>query len=29
VPDETKTLALVVQDIDASDPSGPIVSWTI
>lgn len=29
VPDGTKTLALVVQDIDAPDPSGPIVPWTI
>lgn len=28
VPDGTKTLALVVQDIDAPDPSGPIVPWT-
>ncbi|KAB1224462.1 hypothetical protein CJ030_MR2G016351 [Morella rubra] len=29
VPEGTKTLALVVQDIDAPDPSGPIVPWTI
>jgi Raf kinase inhibitor-like YbhB/YbcL family protein len=29
VPDGTKALALVVQDIDAPDPSGPIVPWTI
>lgn len=29
VPDETKSLALVVEDIDAPDPSGPIVPWTI
>jgi Raf kinase inhibitor-like YbhB/YbcL family protein len=29
VPDGTKTLALVVQDIDAPDPSGPIVPGTI
>ncbi|KAF8397250.1 hypothetical protein HHK36_016160 [Tetracentron sinense] len=28
VPEGTKTLALVVQDIDAPDPSGPIVPWT-
>uniref|UniRef100_A0A5B6ZWX7 Phosphatidylethanolamine-binding protein PEBP n=1 Tax=Davidia involucrata TaxID=16924 RepID=A0A5B6ZWX7_DAVIN len=28
VPDGTKSLALVVQDIDAPDPSGPIVPWT-
>ncbi|KAG5553065.1 hypothetical protein RHGRI_011055 [Rhododendron griersonianum] len=24
----TKSLALVVQDIDASDPDGPIIPWT-
>ncbi|XP_041028124.1 UPF0098 protein CPn_0877/CP_0992/CPj0877/CpB0906 [Juglans microcarpa x Juglans regia] len=29
VPDGTKALALVVQDIDAPDPSDPIVPWTI
>lgn len=29
VPEGTKTLALVVQVIDAPDPSGPIVPWTI
>ncbi|XP_068644616.1 uncharacterized protein [Aristolochia californica] len=28
VPDGTKSLALVVEDIDAPDPSGPIVPWT-
>lgn len=28
VPEGAKTLALVVQDIDAADPSGPIVPWT-
>ncbi|KAM7526514.1 hypothetical protein LguiA_016416 [Lonicera macranthoides] len=28
VPPGTKTLALVVQDIDAPDPSGPIEPWT-
>ncbi|CAL5389908.1 unnamed protein product [Camellia sinensis] len=28
VPEGTKTLALVVQDIDAPDPDGPIVPWT-
>ncbi|KAK4582353.1 hypothetical protein RGQ29_025511 [Quercus rubra] len=29
VPEGTKTLALVVQDIDAPDPNGPIVPWTV
>ncbi|XP_042515675.1 UPF0098 protein CPn_0877/CP_0992/CPj0877/CpB0906 [Macadamia integrifolia] len=29
LPEGTKSLALVVQDIDAPDPSGPIVPWTI
>ena len=28
VPEGTKALALVVQDIDAPDPSGPVVPWT-
>ncbi|KAL1804629.1 hypothetical protein ACET3Z_027697 [Daucus carota] len=28
VPAETKTLALIVEDIDAPDPSGPMVPWT-
>ncbi|KAF3448931.1 hypothetical protein FNV43_RR09649 [Rhamnella rubrinervis] len=28
LPEGTKTLALVVQDLDASDPDGPIVPWT-
>lgn len=28
VPQGTKSLALVVQDIDAPDPNGPIVPWT-
>ncbi|OWM81690.1 hypothetical protein CDL15_Pgr007728 [Punica granatum] len=28
VPDGTESLALVVQDIDAPDPSSPIVPWT-
>ncbi|XP_057982992.1 uncharacterized protein LOC131167931 [Malania oleifera] len=28
VPEGTKTLALVVQDLDAPDPSSPIVPWT-
>ncbi|KAL6003300.1 hypothetical protein ACLOJK_023523 [Asimina triloba] len=28
VPQGTKSLALVVEDIDAPDPSGPIVPWT-
>ncbi|RWR78888.1 UPF0098 protein [Cinnamomum micranthum f. kanehirae] len=28
VPEDTKSLALVVQDIDAPDPDGPIVPWT-
>lgn len=28
VPEGTKSLALVVQDIDAPDPNGPIVPWT-
>ncbi|GMN40386.1 hypothetical protein TIFTF001_009603 [Ficus carica] len=29
VPEGTKALALVVQDIDAPDPSGPIVPWVV
>lgn len=29
VPQGTKSLALVVEDIDAPDPSGPLVPWTI
>ncbi|XP_051131715.1 uncharacterized protein LOC127251850 [Andrographis paniculata] len=29
LPEGTKSLALIVQDIDAPDPSGPIVPWTI
>ncbi|PIA32395.1 hypothetical protein AQUCO_04500180v1 [Aquilegia coerulea] len=29
VPQGTKTLALVVEDIDAPDPNGPIVPWTM
>lgn len=29
VPEGTKTLALVVEDIDAPDPSGPLVPWTV
>lgn len=28
VPEGTESLALVVQDIDAPDPNGPIVPWT-
>ncbi|XP_010543217.1 PREDICTED: uncharacterized protein LOC104816206 [Tarenaya hassleriana] len=28
VPEGTKSLALVVEDIDAPDPSGPIMPWT-
>ncbi|KAF1876702.1 hypothetical protein Lal_00031514 [Lupinus albus] len=28
LPQGTKTLALVVEDIDAPDPDGPIVPWT-
>ncbi|XP_008805061.1 UPF0098 protein CPn_0877/CP_0992/CPj0877/CpB0906 [Phoenix dactylifera] len=28
VPEGTKSLALVVEDVDAPDPSGPIVPWT-
>jgi Raf kinase inhibitor-like YbhB/YbcL family protein len=28
VPDGTKSLALVVQDIDAPDPESPVVPWT-
>lgn len=28
LPEGTKSLALVVQDIDAPDPDGPIVPWT-
>ncbi|XP_047333362.1 UPF0098 protein CPn_0877/CP_0992/CPj0877/CpB0906 [Impatiens glandulifera] len=29
VPEGAKSLALVVEDIDAPDPEGPIVPWTI
>ncbi|KAK9073047.1 hypothetical protein SSX86_007369 [Deinandra increscens subsp. villosa] len=29
VPDRAKTLALVVEDIDAPDPGGPLVPWTV
>ncbi|KAI3677647.1 hypothetical protein L6452_36913 [Arctium lappa] len=29
VPNGTKTLALVVEDIDAPDPSSPLVPWTL
>ncbi|KNA24305.1 hypothetical protein SOVF_016650 [Spinacia oleracea] len=29
VPEGTKSLALVVEDIDAPDPSSPLVPWTI
>ncbi|KAI3472818.1 hypothetical protein Pfo_029947 [Paulownia fortunei] len=29
LPTGTKSLALIVQDIDAPDPDGPIVPWTI
>ncbi|KAJ9545317.1 hypothetical protein OSB04_025024 [Centaurea solstitialis] len=29
VPTGTKTLALVVEDIDAPDPNDPIVPWTV
>ncbi|KAD6120340.1 hypothetical protein E3N88_11611 [Mikania micrantha] len=29
VPEGTKTLALVVEDIDAPDPEGPLVPWTV
>ncbi|KAK9289628.1 hypothetical protein L1049_007786 [Liquidambar formosana] len=29
LPDGTKSLALVVQDIDAPDPSGPLVPFTV
>ncbi|CAN7037131.1 unnamed protein product [Brassica oleracea var. botrytis] len=29
VPQGTKSLALVVEDIDAPDPSGPLVPWTV
>lgn len=29
VPEGTKSFALVVEDIDAPDPSSPIVPWTI
>ena len=28
VPEGTQSLALVVQDVDAPDPAGPIVPWT-
>lgn len=28
MPEGTKSLALVVQDIDAPDPEGPLVPWT-
>jgi phosphatidylethanolamine-binding protein (PEBP) family uncharacterized protein len=28
VPDGTKSLALVVQDIDAPDPDSPVMTWT-
>ncbi|BAF17716.2 uncharacterized protein [Oryza sativa Japonica Group] len=28
VPDGTRSLALVVHDVDAPDPDGPIVPWT-
>ncbi|KAL6619078.1 hypothetical protein ACP70R_034217 [Stipagrostis hirtigluma subsp. patula] len=28
VPEGTRSLALVVQDIDAPDPEGPVVPWT-
>ncbi|TYJ40180.1 hypothetical protein E1A91_A04G121800v1 [Gossypium mustelinum] len=28
VPEGTRSLALVVEDVDAPDPSGPIVPWT-
>ncbi|XP_073132024.1 uncharacterized protein [Henckelia pumila] len=29
VPDGTKSLALIVLDVDAPDPAGPIVPWTV
>ncbi|KAK1271101.1 hypothetical protein QJS04_geneDACA006060 [Acorus gramineus] len=29
VPNGTRSLALVVRDVDAPDPSGPIVPWTV
>ncbi|KAK9668513.1 hypothetical protein RND81_13G065900 [Saponaria officinalis] len=29
IPEGTKSMALVVQDIDAPDPNGPLVPWTI
>nr|GEU83289.1 uncharacterized protein [Tanacetum cinerariifolium] len=29
VPNGTKSLALVVEDIDAPDPNGPLVPWTL
>nr|XP_043637695.1 UPF0098 protein TC_0109-like [Erigeron canadensis] len=29
VPNGTKTLALVVEDIDAPDPNSPLVPWTV
>ncbi|KAF5785551.1 putative phosphatidylethanolamine-binding protein [Helianthus annuus] len=29
VPEGTKTLALVVEDIDAPDPEAPLVPWTV
>lgn len=28
MPEEAKSLAVVVQDIDAPDPEGPIMPWT-
>ncbi|KAL6841286.1 hypothetical protein ACP4OV_028804 [Aristida adscensionis] len=28
VPEGTRSLALVVQDVDAPDPAGPVVPWT-
>ncbi|PWA91496.1 UPF0098 protein [Artemisia annua] len=29
VPNETKSLALIVEDNDATDPNGPLVPWTL
>ncbi|XP_073281646.1 uncharacterized protein [Primulina huaijiensis] len=29
VPEGTKSLALIVLDVDAPDPAGPIVPWTV
>nr|KAJ0187919.1 hypothetical protein LSAT_V11C900469290 [Lactuca sativa] len=29
IPSGTKTLALVAEDIDAPDPNGPLVPWTL